>query len=98
MSTPNQTDYTDIALRGTADVEVRFTSGKTVYVEALREGRWQGHYWSADGRINVPDEFLAADAFSLRLDREQLSTGWSSLSATEAPRTEKVSATSWWHS
>jgi len=89
MDALNEIGYTDIAFREAPGADVRFTSGHTIYVEALRDGRWQGHYWSADGRINVPGESLAADAFSLRLDKERLSTGWSFVSATEAPRAEK---------
>jgi alpha-galactosidase len=89
MGASKETAYSDIAVREAPDREVRFTSGKTICVEALREGRWQGRYWSADGRINTPDEFLAADAFSLRLDKQHLSTGWSFVSAAEAPRTER---------
>ncbi len=82
-------DYTDIALSETPNMEVRFTSGRAIYLEKLLEGHWSGCYWSADGRINIKKEFWSEDAFQLCIDRESLSGGWSVASATEAPTSER---------
>ena len=77
----------DVAIHETPEHEVRFISGRTVYVEALLEGRWVGRYWTADGRINWLYDRWAEDAFQLEINRELLSTGWRWVSAFEAPRT-----------
>jgi hypothetical protein len=58
-------DYTDIRELGTDTHDVRFVSGHRVYVEGLVNGMWEGRYWSAGGRINVPYELIADDAFRL---------------------------------
>ena len=42
---------TDIAIGKAPEHEIRFTSGKTIYVEALVDGRWVGQAWAADGQI-----------------------------------------------
>jgi alpha-galactosidase len=68
--------YTDIRDLGTVTHDIRFVSGHTVYVEGLVNGMWQGRYWSAGGRINVPYELTADDAFSLHLTSGALNSGW----------------------
>lgn len=75
----------DISVRQVPAPEVRFTSGKTIYVEALVGGRWVGRYWAADGRINIPYELWDSDAFELQIDGQALSTGWAWVSAFEEP-------------
>ncbi len=81
--------YTDIALRETPDHQVSFTSGRVVYVEGLVDGRWVGRYWSAGGRINVPYELRADNAFELQVDNHWLSTGWKWVSASELPKNDR---------
>jgi len=81
--------YTDIAVCSIPEHEIRFTSGKTICVEGLVEERWSGRYWSADGRINVPYERWAGDAFQLEINKELLSTGWTLVSASEEGKTER---------
>ncbi len=68
--------YTDIQQLATETHEIRFVSGRTVYVEGLVNGMWEGRYWSAGGRINVPYELTADDAFWLRLTDGRLNSGW----------------------
>ena len=45
--------------------------------------------WSAGGRINVPYELLAGDAFRLQIEGQWLSSGWRWVGAHEEPRTER---------
>jgi len=89
---------TDIAIRESPEREVRFTSGKTNYVETLLGDRWVGRCWNASGRINYPGERSTEDAFQLdvrglnpRTSQESLSSGWQWVSASEAPKTERGS-------
>ena len=65
--------------------EVRYTTGRTVYLEGIAKGRWVGRYWSVDGRLNVAYERAAEPAFRLAIDGEDLSDGWRFVSAAEAP-------------
>jgi alpha-galactosidase len=89
--------FTDIHLKPASDHEVRYTSGKTIYVEALVEDRWVGRYWTPSGRINVPYQRWAEDAFELRVQDNPaqdaapipLSKGWKWVSAAEAPKTQR---------
>jgi alpha-galactosidase len=81
--------YTDISVRDTPDHQVRFTSGRVVYVEGLIDGRWVGRYWSAGGRINVPYELYADNAFELQIDNHWLSAGWDWAGAHELPKTDR---------
>lgn len=69
--------------------EVRFSSGTTVYVERLVEGRWVSRYLSADGRLPVTREGWVEDAFQLCLDGQAVVGGWSFVSAEELPPTER---------
>jgi alpha-galactosidase len=89
--------FTDIHLKSTPDHEVRYTSGKTIYVEGLVEGRWVGRYWTPTGRINVPTQRWTEDAFELQVKDNphpsvnpiSLSGGWKWVSGVEAPKTDK---------
>jgi alpha-galactosidase len=56
-------------------------------VEGLVGERWVGRYWTADGRINVPYELYADDAFELQIESQWLSTGWRWVNANEATPT-----------
>jgi alpha-galactosidase len=76
LSLSGQAGYIDVHLQASPEPLVRYTSGKTVYVEGLVDGRWVGRYWSAGGRINVPYELYADDAFQLEVGDQQLSSGW----------------------
>ncbi|NLG26277.1 MAG: hypothetical protein GX557_00060 [Chloroflexi bacterium] len=69
--------------------EVRFSSGLTVYIERLVDGRWTGRYWSADGRLPVTREGWADSAFDLTIGRDRLVDGWSLVEAHELPPTER---------
>ncbi len=74
--------------------EIRYISGKTVYVESLRQGRWVDRYWSADGRVD-PSKFWTGDnAFEIRVKNRptpptvpgtSLSMGWQWVSSSETP-------------
>jgi alpha-galactosidase len=86
---------TDIQIRGQ---EVRYTSGETVYLEALAGDRWVGRYWNAEGRIEGPREPWDDDAFVIRIKDTPsppttpgtlLSKGWQWVSASELPKTER---------
>lgn len=79
---------TYIAARNTADHQIQFTSGRTIYVEALLGDRWVGRYWSADGRSNWAYELWERDAFQLEIEHAALNTGWRWTSGVEAPETE----------
>ena len=52
-------------------------------------GRRAGHYWSADGRINVPYESWVEDAYLLSIDRCRVPAVWARLSTREEDRTER---------
>ncbi|OHB76729.1 MAG: hypothetical protein A2W31_03750 [Planctomycetes bacterium RBG_16_64_10] len=69
--------------------EVRYTSDQVVHVEGLLSGKWVGRYWSADGRINVPHEVWADDAFQLAINNELLASGWKWVGARELDRTDR---------
>lgn len=75
--------HTDIRELGNESHDVRFVSGNTVYVEGLVNGMWAGRYWSAGGRINVPYELTADDAFGLRTTEASLDSGWQWVGAQE---------------
>jgi alpha-galactosidase len=87
--------FTDIQVKSTRAPEVRFTSGKTIYVEGLVDGRWVGRYWTPTGRINTPYQRWAEDAFELQVKNDphpavepvSLSKGWEWVSGVEAPKT-----------
>ncbi len=78
--------YTDIRVLATDTHDVRFVSGRTVYVEGLVKGMWSGRYWSAGGWINVPYELSADDAFELRTSEASLDSGWQWVGAHEEAR------------
>jgi alpha-galactosidase len=64
---PSRAADTEVVLRGLpARPEIRYRSGKTVYLERLRAGRWQGCGWSAEGRCEFPEPW-ESDAFDLRV-------------------------------
>ena len=58
-----------------------------IYVEGLVDGRWVGRYWTADGRINVPYELYADDAFRIEVNHLSLSRGWKWVGSHEAQNT-----------
>lgn len=72
---------------------VRYTSGLTIYDEALVAGHWIGRYWASTGRVKpeiqlardlpeLADESL--DAFRLSIDGRALEGGWGWAGATES--------------
>ena len=89
--------YTDINIKPSPDHEVRFTSGNTICVEGLVDGRWVGRYWTPTGRINTPYQRWTEDAFELQVKNNpqpavepiSLSRGWEWVSGVEAPKTER---------
>ena len=98
-------DFIDIDVQAKNDHEIRYTSGKAIYVEALQEGTWVGIYWAADGQINFPRtkfnlprgqprdaafELRIKDDPALRTEPGELvSDGWEWVGAAERPRTER---------
>jgi hypothetical protein len=86
-STP--VSYTDITLTENVDHELRFVTGRVVYVEALREGRWVSRFWNASARINWPFELWEEDAFHLEIDGKAIEGGWTWASATESEKTDR---------
>lgn len=91
-------DYTDINVSESAEHEVRYTSGKTIYVEGLVKGQWMGRYWGADGRLNFPYWKYEGPAFDLKVksdpaatESKHLADGWQWISAREAGKTERGS-------
>ena len=85
LSTAGSGEYVDIKVEPARDHEVRYTSGNTIYVEGLVDGRWVGRYWTADGRINVPYELYSDDAFAIEANDVWLSHGWQWVGAHEEP-------------
>lgn len=94
-------EYTDIYFQEKPNPEVRFTTGKTICVEALKDGKWIGRYWTPDGRINWPGAGFTHSqsqrfgntepAFDLEIDGQSLTNGWTWVSASEAAKTDKGS-------
>jgi alpha-galactosidase len=89
-------DLVNISIGTAPDHEVRFTSGKTVYVEALVEDQWLGRYWNAGGESDLPGRQAAAPAFEIHLKKEPAAftsksvlKGWQWVSATESPTTDR---------
>lgn len=84
--------YQSISLREGSEPGVRYTSGLTIYDEALVDGHWIGRYWSATGRVK-PEIQLARDlpelkpdrldAFRIVLDDSDLAGGWTWVGAEE---------------
>lgn len=87
-------DLTDISVGRAPEYEVRYRTGKTVYVEALVDGQWAGRYWNADGRSDVSDRPFAEAAFEIELKRDPtaengvlVSTGWQWVSSSTDRKT-----------
>jgi len=57
MVSSQQTNYIDMKYREAPNFSVRYTSGYTVYDEALIGERLIGRYWSTDGHINPEKVF-----------------------------------------
>ena len=86
----------EVVLGKTSEHEVRFISGKTVYVEALIEGQWLGRCWGTDGNVRPQIPPFAEPAFEIEIKADPatktntpLSSGWQWVSASEAPATER---------
>jgi hypothetical protein len=69
--------------------EFRFASGQTIAVEAATGQRYVGRYWSPDGRIKLPHEGWATDAFLLGINGATVTNGWRFVSAAELPKTDR---------
>lgn len=75
---------------------IRYTSGLTIYDEALIDGRWKGRYWAANGWSEVEAlaaatasrDDMPAHAFALTVDGQALHFGWrvADVSEAEVPR------------
>ena len=83
------TNFTDIVLADTDDHELRFMTGRVVYVEALREGRWVSRFWNASARINWPFELWEEPAFHLEVDGKSADKGWTWVTARELKKTDR---------
>ena len=89
---PAQTGFSSIIVTDGDTPSIRYTSGLTIYDEALIAGRWVGRYWSATGfvepepRLTAENNLWAEDrglifgldtaAFELELDGQSLHFGW----------------------
>ncbi|MBI4585946.1 MAG: alpha-galactosidase [Planctomycetes bacterium] len=96
LSSGSDGGLTDITLREGPEPEVRFTSGKAIYVEALAGGRWIGRCWNASGRIESPGWRRVELAFQIEVKEEptanrgaSLENGWQWVSAGEVPGAQK---------
>ena len=89
----NQTSkkFTDISVGAEPEHRIRFYSDQTICVESLVGDHWSGRYWCADGRIDVPYEAWASDAFQLSLDGQLLTGDWAFTSCSELPQTVRGS-------
>jgi alpha-galactosidase len=75
--------------------ELRYVTGKTVYVEALVEGHFLSRGWGSNGSSVSSTNTGKEDAFVIRIqtdsgaedDGDLLSTGWQWVSAKESPLT-----------
>lgn len=85
----SMTEHTDIRILQDPRPGVRLTSGKTICVEELYDGRWLSRYWACDGRINFPYEYRPDDAFHIELNGEPVTSGWECRGIEESPETEK---------
>ena len=72
----NDAPHTEMVVSQGPDHRVRYMSGHTLCVEALRDGHWIVAFRSGDGRINMPSEVWSGDAFALEIDHERLDSGW----------------------
>ncbi len=88
----SEAGYTGVAVGQAPEHEVRYTSGETVYIEALVAGQWVGRQWAADGQIDLGSRSGANPAFELEIKSEPsaaagaaLSKGWRWESSSEAP-------------
>ena len=84
--------HTGVSVGRAPQHAVRYTSGETVYAEALVGGQWTGRRWSADGRIDPESRAGADPAFEIEIkgdqsDRvgESLSGGWHWETSSEVP-------------
>jgi len=68
---------------------VRYSTGPTVYTEALVDGQWGGRYWTANYHASWAYEIWHENAFGLEIDQELLATGWELVSANELPETDR---------
>ncbi len=75
---------------------IRYTSGLTIYDEALIDGRWIGRYWAATGFAEVEENVeavlgkargahLPTHAFDLTIDGQALHFGWRLVEIGEQP-------------
>ena len=87
-------EFPGIKVEVSPNHEIRYVSGKTIYVEALQHARWVGRYWSADGRIDPSKFWTGDDAFEIRVKDKPspptvpgtlLSMGWQWVSSSEVP-------------
>ena len=86
----------DAVMSKTSEHEVRFISGKTVYVEAMIEGQWLGRCWGADGSVRSRYPQFAEPAFEIEIKDDPatetnapVSGGWQWISASEAADTDE---------
>ena len=76
--------------------DIRYVSGRTVYVEGLVKGRWVAHYWDMNGAVRAPGEHQDENAFEIQIKGtptpptmpgKLLSQGWQWVSASDLPTT-----------
>lgn len=96
----HKTTHAAIAFPSDSPTTARYTSGLTIYDEALIGGRWIGRYWSAKSFIEperllkwiepnalnpVASMGLDAAAFELEIESQSLHFGWEMLKAWQEP-------------
>ena len=84
--------FVDINFRSGSTPGISYTSGLTVYDEAMIDGRLIGRYWSAVG-FKKPEKEISKDietaygyqlqAFDLEVDSQALHFGWNWVRAYE---------------
>ncbi|MBN2292518.1 MAG: ThuA domain-containing protein [Pirellulales bacterium] len=86
----------DIAVEQTPEHQIRFRSGKTIYVEALLGDRWVGRSWNTEGREDLPLWKAAEPAFLIEIKDnpeakagKPFTDGWQWVSASELAKTDR---------
>lgn len=96
MSTKEESrNIREIVISETLEREIRFNSGKTIYIERLIGGQWVSWYWGFDSLTNSSFGQFAEPAFEIQIKSDLfaakgtwLSGNWQWVSSTELSETE----------
>ena len=90
----NLDNYTSVSFGEAPHHEVRYTSGRNMYVEELRDGYWLASGWNASGHIEFPGTGGDIQSFGLSIGsstrRDQPLAGWKWVSGSETPESESA--------